>query len=88
MLFFVGVPKRVCRMAHSSAERHSRRGINTFGSLIPAVISKNDKCEVPYFALKLVRETGMHPRYVHVEIYSIVSFDGVVKLPALYIYVK
>ena len=67
MFFFIGVPKRVSRMAHSTSERHSRRGMNTFGLLMPAVTSKNDKWETPNFGLKLVRETGRHPRYVHVE---------------------
>lgn len=70
-------------MAHSAFERHSRRGMNTLGSLIPGVRSKNDKCETPYFSLKLVRETGRHPWRVHDDMKPIVSFCGVVKLPPL-----
>jgi len=37
--FLVGVPKRANRLAHSTSERHSRRGMNTLGSRIPSVIS-------------------------------------------------
>ncbi len=70
-------------MAYSSSVRHSLGGINTFGSLIPIVRSKNDSISLPYFGLEVIRDIGRHPWYVHVPIYERVSFVGNVKLPPL-----
>jgi predicted RNA binding protein YcfA (HicA-like mRNA interferase family) len=56
--------------------------MKTLGSRIPSVTSKNDKCELPNVGLKVVRDTGTHPVYVHVEIKLTVWF-ATGKLPPL-----
>ncbi len=81
----LGVPNRTFRKAYSFSVRHSRLGINTFGSLIPTVTSKKDNISLPCFSLKVNRDTGTHPSYVHVPMYGIVSLVGNVKFPVLYI---
>jgi len=81
----IGLPKRIFRIAYSFSVRHACLGINTFGSLIPTVTSKKDNISLPYFSLKVNRDTGTHPSYVHVPMYGIVSLVGNVKFPALYI---
>ena len=80
---FDGLPKRMSRIAYSFSVRHSRRGINTFGSLIPAVTSKNDVSVRPNRWLWLMNRTGIQASYVHVPKVRTVSFDGVVWFPPL-----
>ncbi len=81
-----GLPKRIFRIAYSFSVRHARLGMNTFGSPIPKVTSKNDNISLPYFSLKVNRVTGIHPSYVHVPTYGRVSLVGNVKFPVLYIF--